>query len=343
MPAAAVDVSDSSVKYIQLAASKEWEGYEIVHHGIIPLAAGIVVGGSLEKPEALAAVLEQITKQTKNHFVRLSLPEEHAYIFETAIRRDTKPDAVRSAIELKLEENVPLPPREAIFDYECEPDEFNNKNIRVVVTAYSRALIEKYSEACTIAGVVPVAFEVEAEALARAVVSKEEKGAALILDFGATRTGIGIIENHILRYTSTIEVGSRDMFAAIQKKDSAMNIEEFLHYSSQEGLANQRGRYYAELEETVGRVVKELTLRLQYWENQIEEKQKPNISKIIICGGAANMKGIAAYFAAALGVPVAVADVWQNVFSTEDFVPGISFADSMGYAISIGLALGDMQ
>lgn len=343
MPAVAIDVSDSSVKYLQLAQSAEWEGFSITYSGSIALEPNIIVGGNLEQPDMLAKVLQEISHRTKSTFVSLSLPEEHAYIFETSIRRGMKEGALRSAIEMKLEENVPIPPQEALFDYICEDDEFNEKNIRVVVTAYSKSVVEKYAEACSIAGVIPLSFQVEAEALSRAVVEEDEEGAQLILDFGATRTGIGIVENHILRYTSTIDVGSNDIFQALQDAGKTITMDEFLSYSSTKGLLQKQNEIYPALEAFAEKILVELRTRLRYWDNQIAEKQKPQITEIIICGGAANMKGLAMYCQQSLGVPVVVADVWKNVFSLEEYVPPISFSESMGYAIVVGLALETMR
>ncbi len=340
MPSVSLDVSDTSVKYLKLKKSNEFEGFEIVHSGVVELAPGAVVGGSLEKPEALAEAIKEIIKRTRCQFVRMSLPEEHAYIFETALKRTVEASKIRSAIELKLEENVPLPTREAIFDYELEEDEFNKSQMHVLVTAYARTMVEKYCEACERASAVPVAFEVEAEALARSVVDFDEHGAQLVLDLGETRAGIGIVERNALRYTSTIEVGSGDIFKRLLVKMPNLTEEEFKTILNQGGLA-VKGEGYEEILMTVSKLIDELQLRLRYWDNQITEKQKPKITKIVLCGGGANIKGLAQYCESALEVKVELANVWQNVFSLEDYVPEINMGQSLGFATVIGLALGD--
>jgi type IV pilus assembly protein PilM len=340
MPAVALDVSDTSVKFLKLVESGDFSGYEIEHYGVVDLQPGAVVNGSLEKPEVLAEAIRSISKQTNCQFVRMSLPEEHAYIFETSLKRTTAPKAIRSAIELKLEENVPLPPREAVFDYDIEEDDLNHTHIRVVVTAYARSMVDKYFEACERAGVVPVAFEVEAEALARSVVPLSEEGAQLVIDLGETRAGIGIVQNNALRYTSTIEVGSGEIFSRLQEADPALDEAAFKKILNSEGLS-VKGVGYEHILITVSKIVDELQLRLQYWDNQITEKQKPKITKIILCGGGANIKGLARYCESVLGVSVELANVWQNAFSLEDYVPTVPMGQSLGFATAIGLALGD--
>jgi Tfp pilus assembly PilM family ATPase len=44
------------------------------------------------------------------------LPEEKAYLFTTSIPKVAQKD-IRSAIEFKMEENVPIPASDLVFDF----------------------------------------------------------------------------------------------------------------------------------------------------------------------------------------------------------------------------------
>jgi hypothetical protein len=59
----------------------------------------------------------------------------------------------------------------------------------------------------------------------------------------------------------------------------------------------------------------------------------------VLCGRDAGLVGFEEYLSFPLKIPVEVANVWQNVFSYNDYVPPISFLDSLDYASAVGLAL----
>ncbi|NDF13372.1 MAG: hypothetical protein EB060_11240 [Proteobacteria bacterium] len=72
-----------------------------------------------------------VKKELGLSFVQVTLPEDKAYIFRTSIPKVSEAQ-VRQAIEFQLEENVPLSPAEAVFDFivlpqnaAATPDEMN--------------------------------------------------------------------------------------------------------------------------------------------------------------------------------------------------------------------------
>ena len=71
----------------------------------------------------------------------------------------------------------------------------------------------------------------------------------------------------------------------------------------------------------------------------MSELPHPEIQSIILCGGSANLKGISGYFSETVGIHTEHAEVWDNAFSLEDYVPPIDKRHSLGYATAIGLAL----
>ena len=78
-----------------------------------------------------------------------------------------------------------------------------------------------------------------------------------------------------------------------------------------------------------------------YWQTHVDSsgKKRAPIEKIYLCGGDANLPGIAEFFAEHFCVPTEVANVFVNTNSFDAGVPKISFSDSLRYATAIGLAL----
>ena len=333
-----VDISDTSIKYVQFVPRYSHKtNYTVGTCGSLKVAKGSIDQGEVADSKKLSESLTQIRSVAKDSFVRVSLPEERAYIFETEIQKTATLGDIRSQLEFRLEEHVPLSPKDAFFDYEIVEE--TKKGLQVAVVVYSKETIMGYYEACRLAGLIPISFEVEAQAIGRAVLP-ENSDSYMIIDFGKERTGIGIIYKGCLLYTSTIDIGGVDLSNALKRQMGDLGEEEFTRLKNEEGLVPKKGdcgTYEASLTVMAG-IKDELAQQLQYWHTRDHIEGKRKIKKILLCGGSSNLKGITEYLTETLGIQTVRADVWQNVLS-EDEVPPIEKRFSYGYATSIGLAM----
>lgn len=342
LPSAGVDVSDTSLKYIQFKSdNRSGTKLQLLYWGDIEIAPGALERGVVHDGSKLTAALREVKERIGINNVRVSLPEERAYLFETEIKRDTPRKEVRSLLEFRLEENVPLNPRDAFFDYDIIEWGSDESMLRVSVTAYAKDTVLSYYDACRNAGVVPVAFEVEAQAIARASIPAGDNGTHMIVDFGKTRTGVGIVHRGVLMYTSTIDIGGGELSAALRKKLGDLPESELTTLKNTQGLIKGVGdsTVHDILLSSMSAIVEEIGTRIQYWNTKDTAHEDRQIQSIILCGGSVNMKGLPAYFTEALGLEAKRANVWQNAFSIEEHVPPISRRYSFGYATAIGLAL----
>lgn len=340
---AGVDISDTSLKYIQFVPDRH-SGRTLLlkQWGDIEIEAGVLERGLVSDVKKLGEALRRMREETSIEMVRVSLPEERAYLFETEIKRNTPFKEIRGVLEFRLEENVPLSPRDAIFDFDVIPDTLREDVVRLSVTVYARETIMNYYEACMAAGVTPVAFEVEAQAIARASIPRGDTHTHMIIDFGKTRTGIGIVHAGTLMYTSTIDIGGQDLSATLRRQLGEKTESELTTLKNTQGLvrAVEDSAVYDALLPTVSVIADEIRTRLQYWNMRAEAHEERKIESIILCGGSVNMKGLPEYFTETLGISAVRADVWQNAFSTKHRVPEIGRRYSYGYATAIGLGLG---
>jgi len=342
MPSVGIDVSDTSLKYIFFKPSAHSEkAFDLVHYGDIDIEEGAVERGVVNDVSKLSAALKEVKKKTGIEHVRFSLPEERAYIFETEIPHGTPFKEIRGLLEFKLEENVPLSPRDAYFDYEILPLPKEENVLVVSVTAYAKETVDAYYSACQEAGVVQLSFEVEAQAIARSTIPNDDLGTYMIVDFGKTRTGIGIVNRGILLYTSTIDIGGKEMSAALRRQLGEKEEEELTVLKNTEGLKPSRENIAVReaLLGTVSAIKDELNTRIQYWNNRHDEKVDKFIEEIILCGGSSNLKGLPEYLSDSLDIETKRANVWSNAFSIDSYVPPIDQPHSYGYATAVGLGL----
>lgn len=169
MPSVGVDISDTSLKYVEFKPTlRSGVERELLQWGSIDIPNGVVNRGEVQDAPKLVAILKELKNKTKAEFIRVSLPEEKAYLFETEIKKNTQMKEVRSLLEFRLEENVPIPSRDVFFDYSILPIVPEARSARVSVVAYAKDTIQNYYDSCVTAGLHPISFEVEAQAMSRA-------------------------------------------------------------------------------------------------------------------------------------------------------------------------------
>lgn len=337
MPAIGLDISDTSVRFVELVESRY--GLKIGRYGEWIIPEGIIESGEIKKPLELRVIFSDFKKKFGLDFVSVSLPEEKAYLFNQrfpAMRRNE----IRGAIEFTLEEHVPIKVAEAIFDYEILEE--TNTETHVGVSVLAQSLVSGYTEAFSGTGIVPVMFEIEAQSVARAIVPQGEKEVCMIVDFGKMRTGIAIVAEGIVQFTATLAVGGRILTEAISR-NLHVSYEKAEDMKREKGVLGGVGDedFSLAIMSTISILRDELVRHHAYWGAQKDEHGniRPPIKKMYLCGGDSNLAGFIDYLAAGMPMPVLLANVLVNVNSLEKYVPEISFNDSLRYATAIGLAL----
>lgn len=341
-PCVGVDISDTSLKYIQFERQHvRDQNLTLTHWGDIEIPTGVVERGNAHDVAKLTAVLKEMKERCEARYVSISLPEERAYLFETTIASNIPEKEIRGLLEFRLEENVPLSPRDAYFDYAVVGEDAANHMTRVAVAVYAQSTINSYYEACKRADLTPLSFEIEAQAIARASVPRALNDTYMIVDFGKTRMGIGIVHHGMLMYTSTIEIAgsqmSQDMRAVLgdlaeSELTNIKNTKGLIQTKDNEAVANILLKVAASISDELG-------IRIHYWHSRGIDREAREIKKVILCGGSANLFGLPEFLAEKLGIHTERAHVWVNAFSLEKEIPPITRKYSYGYATAIGLAL----
>ena len=166
----------------------------------------------------------------------------------------------------------------------------------------------------------------------------------MIVDFGKMRTGLAIVSNCVLTFTSTLEVEEEGLSKAI-KKHLSVSEAEVDRIKNEEGLIGSKNNkeLFATLLSVAETLKDNINKHYRYWQTRVDEKgnKVEPIEKIILCGGNSNLKGLPEYLSGALKISVERSNVWTNAFSFDDFIPEMSRFQSLSYATAVGLALRD--
>ena len=343
MPAVGLDLSDHSVKFI------EFEGVglhrKIKRFGMKEIPEGVIVGGVIAEREKLVEALSAFREEHDLHFIRASLPEEPGYIFTTYVP-NVSDDEVRSLLKFKLEENVPITPSEAVVDFDALPSMSSSAEERLAtVSVFPEKLAQDYVDLLRSAGFVPLSLEIEAQAIARAVVPKTFTGTCLVVDVGRTRSGISVVSDGIVRFTTTVDIGGDALTEAIKKDMPQATPEDIVKLKNESGILFEANPEIQAAFKNFARALRnEIERYYIYWQTHLRAKESkyvkhPNIDRVFLCGGHANVTGLDEFLAHELFLEVLRANVWVNAFDISTTIPPIAYQESLGYASAIGLAL----
>jgi len=338
MNSCALDISDESIKYGELLATSS--GLRLGRFGQVKIQSGIVTSGKIEDERELVRVLKELVAREHLHFIRVSLPEEQMYLFTLSLPQMSHKN-LREAILLQLEEHIPIPALDTIFDYSIVREDAQNLYIEVV--AIAAATIESYLSVFEKVGVVPISFELEAQAIARSVIPRDDPKGVMIVDFGEKRTGVSIAHSGRVFFTTTLDVGGQAI-TNILMKNFSITFEEAEKMKLNYGLDSNSNidEIFPVILNGISVLRDELNKQYIYWDTHDSDgiKHEP-IDRIILCGGASNLIGLADYLQASMKVKVEHANSWVNVYDMKTSIPDMSFRESLGYATVLGLALGD--
>lgn len=331
------DVSDQSIKFVEL--KRTTKGLRLGDYGTISIPLGIIASGKILDQEKLVTILKTMKKDKHLKYVRVSLPEEQIYSFRVRVPGKTRKD-IRDALELSLEEHIPISAAEATFDFGIIGA--TEEGFDLHVSAVPTVLIESYIDVFRSAELYPLSFELEGAALARALIREGDQNSYIIVDFGETRTGMAIIVDGALLFTSTVEIGGYSLTKMIEKtfnistKDADMLKRTYGMQKTPDGKD-----LFSTLISGVSVLRDEVNKHLIYWQTHKDEggKEHQPIKKVLLCGGNANVHGVAEYLAQSLRLSVELSNPWQNISGYKTDVPVMTARQAQEYATAIGLAL----
>ena len=327
---------------------------ELVQVARQSLEQGVVVGGEVRDPEALALALKQFFAKNKlpRKNVRLGIASNRigVRVFDLVGIDDEK--QLENAIRFRAQEALPIPLDEAVLDYHVlgeSVDEDGTSMQRVLLVVAYRELVERYVSACRKAGITLAGVDLEAFALLRSLAAPRQDGdvsdsALVAVAIGHDRSTFAVSDGRICEFTRVIEWGGATLSVAIARAlDLAPSeVEPLKRLLSLESPAVPDGiepEQYTLAVDAVRRQVqafaRELVSSLQFYQHQ---PGSLGIGEIVITGGTAGLAGLAAELQSMIGVGVRVGDPLARLKVAKK----LAVDEELGsLAIAIGLGIED--
>ena len=321
-----------------------------------PLDHGIVVGGELRDPEALAIALRDFFKRHNlpKRGIRLGIANNRIGVRTFEVTGIDDPKQLANAIRFRAQEVLPIPIEDAVLDYQVLSESVNEEGqpvSRVLLVVAYRELVDRYVYACEKAGLQIVGIDLEAFALLRAIgephdpVPGSEHGAVVAVSVGHDRSTFAVSDGRICEFTRVLEWGGWSLNVAIARAldmspTEAEPIKRMLSFgeptATPDGFSeDQLAAAHEAARRQLQTFARELVSSLQFYQNQ---PGSLGIGEIVLTGGTTHLPGLSTELERLIGVPIRVADPFARVKVSKK----VRERDQIGsFAIAIGLGIED--
>ncbi len=350
-----IDIGSSSIKVVEI---KKKDGKAVlVTYGMIGLGpyadleAGKVTNLSAEKIiEALNETLKQSGVTTNKG--ALAIPVQSSLIFTIEIPPNVKKSELASVVATEARRYIPVPITEVSLDWFVLPKkeatflEASNVDGSVVPTEKTEVLvvviqndaISKYRSLVDGSKLETDFFEIEVFSSIRSNF-EHELSLVLLMDFGASRTKLSIVEFGIVKSFHVINRGGADITESISKSLS-------ISFTDAEKMKKEFGLYENPNEKSLADIIKIHTDYIFSETNNVllgyEKKYNRTISKVIITGGGSLLKGLKEVASNNFKAEVEVGRPFSKVVAPA-FLDKVLDSTGPEFAVAIGLALRKLQ
>lgn len=363
--AVGIDVGSSTIKVVEI---KKKGGKTVLEtYGAIALGpyGDLEVGRVTNLPvEKLAEALQEVWKQSgvTTDSGAFSIPIQASLIFTVELPVTVKESEITTIIPTEARKYIPVPITEVSLDYFILPqkessfEEMNDPlrhsdaspltkgkenggdKTNVLVVATQNDAISKCRSIVSQSSLTASFFEVEVFSSIRANF-EHELSPVLLMDFGASRTKLSIVEFGMLKSYHTINRGGAEISDSISKSLS-------IPFAEAEKMKKEFGLFGNSVEKNLSDIIK---IHLDYIFSETnnilldyEKKCNRIISKVILTGGGSLLKGLKEVAANNFRAEIEIGHPFSKVNAPE-FLQKVLETMGPEFAVALGLALRKLQ
>ncbi len=293
--------------------------------------------GTQEPVEVIRKVIDQLGLRPKRMVTSVS---GRSVIVRQVETPRLPSDELKAHIAYEADKYIPFGSEEVIIDCQTLPDRDEAKatNMQVLLVAVRRGFVEDHITQLKAAGLAPEVIDVDVFALSNAYellgpgpAAAGEKSATALIDIGASKSNIAIVQGNRLLFTREVYLAGNEITDAIVRtfNEPAEDVERIKSAPGEalEALMDAALPAFEDL-------ANEIRLSFDYVEGQFEVQ----VADLVLTGGSSQLPGIAEILSNILGRPVHVFDPLAGL----DLVPSkydINGLDANGPSLTVALGL----
>lgn len=346
-----IDVGSSAIKIVQL---KKKEGKAVLEtYGAISLGpyANTELGQVTNlQADVLSQALVDVMKESNVTIKRgaMAIPSSASLIFNLFLPSKISENQLPQVVPIEARKYIPVPISEVTLDWIVipkEPESYNdnlkedpslsNKDdkIEVLVVAIHNDTLSRYQEVLTKTEIESDSFEMEIFGNIRSSFS-HDIAPVLLMDFGASKTKLSIVEAGIVRIFHVVNRGSNDISKNISQAMS-LPFSEGERLKRLVGLDRASNQQVADIVELSVDYIFSDTNSVVF---AYEKKYNKTISKVILTGGGSLLNGLLERAKTNFNTEVIYADPFSKT-EAPAFLQPILKTSGPEFSVALGLAL----
>jgi type IV pilus assembly protein PilM len=304
-PLVGLDITTSSIKLIELSMSGGQ--YRVEAYAAEPTPQNAVNEQTIVDAEAVGEVVRRCIKRsgTRSREVAIAINGDAAITKVIQMPRHLRAADLEAQVEMQADQYIPFPMDEVSYDYEViGPSEKDAESIDVLLVASRTDNVAQRRSAVVAAGLTTRIVDVEAFALenaCRLMTHQMPDGgidhSVAVVDFGASSTTFSVLRNLKVVYTRDFAFGGQQLTEEIMRT-YGLSMEEAGRAKKEGGLP---GNYQAEvLDPFIDDMTQQVSRSMQFYLASGSGREQPD--KILICGGCANIPGVADVVQSRVGI-----------------------------------------
>jgi len=337
-----LDITTSSVKLIELIQSGQ--AYRVESYAAEPTPPNAINEKAIVDAEAVGEAIRRAVKRsgTKIRDAAFAISGDAVITKVIQMPSNLADSDLEGQVELQADQYIPFPMEEVSFDFEVIGESERDPDMQDVLLVATRTEnVDQRQVAVEAAGMDARVVDVEAFAvenacqlLAHQMLENGEGKFIAIVDFGASSTTFSVLKDLKVIYTRDFAFGGQQLTEEIMRT-YGLSVEDAGRAKKEGGLPSN---YQPEvLDAFIDDMSQQVSRSLQFFLASGSDREQPD--QILVCGGCANIPGVAEVIGSRVGIPTEIGDpLGQMKLSTKAKAQGVR-SDATALLTACGLAL----
>jgi type IV pilus assembly protein PilM len=319
-------------------------GYRVECYAAEPSPPNSITEKSIVDSDAVGAAVRRAIKRaaTKVTEVAIAISGDAAITKVIQMPRHLNDDEMEQQVEIQADQYIPFPMEEVSFDFQVIGESSSDPDmVDVLLVATRTENVDQRRAAVEAAGLKARVVDVEPFALenACALLTHQMPDGGMdhqiaVVDFGASSTTLSVLQDLRVIYTRDFNFGGQQLTEEIMRI-YGLSLEDAGRAKKEGGLPSN---YQPEvLDPFVDDMTQQVSRSLQFFLASGGGREQPD--EILVCGGCANIPGVADLIASKVGIPTEIGDpLGQMKVSSRARSQGVQ-GDATALLTACGLAL----
>jgi len=337
-----LDITTSSIKLIEL--NQSGRSFRVESYAAEPTPPNAINEKAIVDAEAVGDTIRRAVKRsgTKIKDVAFAISGDAVITKVIQMPSSLEEGDLEDQVELQADQYIPFPMEEVSFDFEVIGESEHDPDMQDVLLVATRTEnVDQRQIAVETAGMTARVVDVEAFAvenacqlLAHQMVDNGEGKFIVIVDFGASSTTFSVLKDLKVMYTRDFAFGGRQLTEEIMRT-YGLSVDDAGRAKKEGGLPSN---YQPEvLDAFIDDMSQQVSRSLQFFLASGSDREQP--SQILVCGGCANIPGVADVIGSRVGIPTQIGDpLGQMKLSAKATAQGVR-GDATALLTACGLAL----